>query len=259
MLPKSALLTVIVKACDKAAKSLIRDFNELEHLQVSQKGPADYVTHADIRTEKLLREELLRARPKFGFLGEESGEKKGESDTRFIVDPIDGTLNFMHGIPHFCISVGVQQGEDIIAGLIYDPIKQEIFWAEKDAGAFCNGRRLQVARRKNLNDAVLSTGVPTAARPGQEVFARQITSLLPKVAGIRRMGSAALDLAYVAAGRFDGYWENHIKIWDMAAGILIVTEAGGKISDAEGSDNMLATGCVVASNPVLHGELLKLL
>ncbi len=254
---RSPLVTVIIKAMEKAARPMLRDFGELENLQVSRKGPADFVSVADTRSEKILKEELLLARPTFGFLGEESGETKGTSESRFVVDPIDGTTNFLHGIPQFCISIAVETNGEIVAGVIHDPVKQETFWAEKGEGAFMNDKRLRVSGRMYLNEALLTTGIPCGERGNAKRVLKVLDAMYPQIAGIRRMGSAALDLAYVAAGRCDAYWEEDVKIWDIAAGILIVKEAGGVVTDSQGGNTVLQTGSVLATNFNLHGEFLK--
>ena len=255
-------MTVMANAAQKAAKRLLRDFNEVEQLQVSIKGPSDFVTQADLRAEQTIRDELAKARPGYAFLMEESGASGSENWAwRWVVDPLDGTTNFLHGIPHWCISIGLDRrlpdgGFETAAGLIYAPVVDEMFWAEKGAGAFVNERRLRVSARRELKDSVLATGIPfaAAAAPNRLAFARTLSTLMPVVAGIRRFGSAALDLAWVAAGRYDGYWELGIKPWDMAAGLVIVREAGGYATDPAGGDPR-ATGDAVAANPHLHARL----
>ena len=258
---KSATITVMIRAAEKAARGLLRDFGELENLQVRKKGPADFVSVADIRTEKLIREELAHARPDFGFLGEESEETAATNNSgcRWIVDPIDGTTNFLHGIPHFCISIGLEKDGEIIAGVIYDPVKQEMFWAEKDAGAYCNERKLRVSGREDLREAVLATGIPFAGHGDHDGFVATLKKAMPQIAGVRRMGSAALDLAYVAAGRYEAYWENPIKPWDIAAGIILVREAGGKVSDADGGQEMLRKHSILATSVPLYDRFLALM
>ena len=255
-------MTVMANAAQKAAKRLLRDFNEVEQLQVSVKGPSDFVSQADLRAEQTLREELTKARPGYAFLMEESGASGSENWAwRWIIDPLDGTTNFLHGIPHWCISIGLEKrlpdgGSEIAAGLIYAPVVDEMFWAEKGAGAFVNERRLRVSARRELKDSVLATGIPFAAVASRNrlAFARTIGTLMPVVAGIRRFGSAALDLAWVAAGRYDGYWELGVKPWDMSAGLLLVREAGGYATDPAGGDAR-ENGDVVAANPHLHARL----
>jgi myo-inositol-1(or 4)-monophosphatase len=242
-------------AAQKASKRLLRDFNEVEQLQVSVKGPSDFVSQADMRAEQTLREELNKARPGYAFLMEESGASGSQNwSWRWVVDPLDGTSNFLHGIPHWAISIRLPDGgSELAAGLIYAPAVDELFWAEKGAGAFVNERRLRVSARRDLKDALFATGIPFAAVAAHRrlAFARTLAVLMPQVAGIRRFGAAALDLAWVAAGRYDGYWELGLKRWDLAAGVLLVREAGGFVTDPNGQDPR-DTGDVVAANPHLH-------
>jgi myo-inositol-1(or 4)-monophosphatase len=255
-------VTVMANAAQKAAKRLLRDFAEVEQLQVSIKGPSDFVSQADIRAEQTLKEELNKARPGYGFLMEESGASGSENWTwRWVVDPLDGTTNFLHGIPHWCISIGLERRlpdgtSEVVAGLIYAPASDEMFWAEKGGGAFVNERRMRVSARREMNEAVFATGIPfravSAAR--RNAFTRTMISLMPQVAGIRRFGAAALDLAWVAAGRYDGYWELGIKPWDIAAGLLMVREAGG-YSTSTGEEDSRDSGEIVAGNPHLHAKL----
>lgn len=257
---RSANINVMDQAARKAARHLIRDFGEVEQLQVSIKGPGDFVSAADRKAEKILREELSRARPNFGFLLEESGEIPGRDGHRWIIDPLDGTTNFLHGIPHFAISIGLEWRGELIAGLVYDPIKDETFVAEKGAGAFLNERRLRVSRRNEFSRAMIGTGLPVLNWPGREKgFATQLERVSDKVAGLRRLGTASLDLAYVAAGRFDGFWEYGLKPWDVAAGIILVREAGGMVNHLEGEQPWSEPGTIVAANPDLHGQLVSLL
>ena len=256
----SPTLNVMTGAARKAARALVRDFGEVEQLQVSQKGPADFVTNADLKAEKTLIHELLHARPDYGVIAEESGVKHGV-DTRhhWIIDPLDGTLNFMHGIPHFAISIGLVRAGDVVAGLVYNPVSDDMYVAEKGQGAFHNSRRMRVSGRREMREAMLATGIPYHARPGHDRFLQEMAALMPEVAGIRRLGSAALDLAFVAAGKFDGFWESHLKPWDIAAGILLVREAGGFVTEISGGDKMLESGHVLAANDHLHGAIAKLL
>jgi myo-inositol-1(or 4)-monophosphatase len=255
-------LTVMANAAQKASKRLLRDFNEVEQLQVSVKGPSDFVSQADIRAEQTLREELNKARPGYAFLMEESGASGSDNwSWRWVVDPLDGTTNFLHGIPHWAISIALERrlpggDNELAAGLIYAPAVDELFWAEKGGGAFVNERRLRVSARRELKDAVFATGIPFAAVAPQRrlAFARTLGVLMPQVAGIRRFGAAALDLAWVAGGRYDGFWELGLKRWDMAAGILLVREAGGFVTDPAGQDPR-DTGEVIAANPHLHAAL----
>ncbi len=255
---RSALLNVMVQAAFKAGKSLARDFGEVQNLQVSLKGPGDYVSQADRKAEKIIREELLKARPTYGFLGEESAEEKGTDGAhRWIVDPLDGTTNFLHGIPHFAVSIALERNGEIVAGVIYNPANDELYTAERGGGAFLNDRRLRVAARKDLVDCVIACGVPHLGRPQHGKFLVELRHVMGEVAGIRRTGSAALDLAYVAAGRFDGYWENDLNAWDLAAGIVLIREAGGWVSDFGGGSKMLETGSVLCANEYAHKALLE--
>ena len=255
-------MTVMQNAAHKAAKRLLRDFNEVEQLQVSVKGPSDFVSQADLRAEQTLKEELNKARPGYAFLMEESGASGSENWAwRWVVDPLDGTTNFLHGMPHWAISIGLERrlpdgGSEIAAGLVYAPTADEMFWAEKGAGAFVNERRLRVSARRDMSQAVFATGIPFGAVSvsRRQAFSRTLAALMPQVAGIRRFGSAALDFAWVAAGRYDGYWELGIKPWDMSAGLLLVREAGGYATDVR-QDDPRETGEVVAANPHLHPRL----
>ena len=257
---RSALLNVMIAAACKAARALKRDFGELEKLQVSLKGPANFVTAADRRAEETLYAELSKARPGYGFLGEEGGPREGaDKSHRWIVDPLDGTTNFLHGIPQFAISIGLEREGTVVAGLIYNPANDEMFIAEKGKGAFLNEQRIRVAGRKRLADAVIACGLPHIGR-GDLALARQETGAMQEhVAGLRRFGAAALDLAWVAAGRLDGYWERDIKPWDIAAGLILLREAGGFVSDCDGGDDVFAKGHVVAGNDAIHKELLRVL
>ena len=255
-------MTVMQNAAQKAAKRLLRDFNEVEQLQVSVKGPGDFVSQADLRAEATLREELNKARPGYAFLMEESGTSGSDNwSWRWIVDPLDGTSNFLHGIPHWAISIGLERRlpdgtSEAAAGMVYAPASDEMFWAEKGAGAYLNERRLRVSGRRDLKEAMFATGIPFAnvAAARRLAFARTLSTLMPQVAGIRRFGAVALDLAWVAAGRYDGYWELGVKPWDMSAGLLIVREAGGYATDPAGGDPR-DSGDVVAANTHLHAGL----
>ncbi len=260
MPPRSATINVMANAALKAARGLIRDFGEVEQLQVSVKGPGDFVSAADLKAEKVLRAELGKARPSYGFLMEESGGETG-SDVhhRWVVDPLDGTTNFLHGIPHFAISIALERDGEIIAGLIYEPVRDEMFWAEKGAGAFHNDRRLRVSARRHLPEALIGTGIPFLGRGDHPSYLATLGAVIATTSGVRRLGVASLDLAYVAAGRFDGYWEFKLAPWDLAAGILIVREAGGYVTDMGGGQGMLAGGDVIAANPHLHQPLMELL
>lgn len=260
-MPASALMNVMIGAARKAGRSLARDFGEVEQLQVSVKGPGNFVSAADHKAEEIIYRELAKARPGYSFLMEERGEVVGDDRShRWIVDPLDGTTNFLHGVPLFAISIGLEREGQLVAGLIYNPISDELFAAERGKGAFLNDRRrLRVAARKNLSDALVTTGIPHLGRPGHVAFTREIKEVIKYVAGVRRTGSAALDLAWVAAGRFDAYWERGIKPWDMAAGIVLVREAGGSVSDLAGGTAMFDRSEVLATNNTLHREFLPLL
>jgi myo-inositol-1(or 4)-monophosphatase len=260
-MPASALMNVMIAAARKAGRSLVRDFGEVEQLQVSVKGPANFVSAADHKAEDIIWKELSKARPGYGFLMEERGVLEGDDTThRWIVDPLDGTTNFLHGIPLFCISIGLEREGQLVAGVIYNPASDELFTAEKGKGAFLNDRRrLRVAARKTLADAVVATGIPHRGRPGHPAFMRELDTVMREVAGIRRTGSAALDLAWTAAGRFDGYWERNLKPWDLAAGLVILREAGGIANDINGGEKMLETGDVLAGNGAIVKGITSLL
>ena len=260
MAVRSALINVMAGAALKAARGLIRDFGEVEQLQVSIKGPGEFVTSADLKAEKTLRNELAKGRAGYGFLMEETGSAEGsDKHHRWIVDPLDGTTNFLHGIPHWAISIALARDDEIIAGLVYEPLRDEVFWAEKGAGAFVNDRRLRVSARRTLGDAVIGTGIPFRERGEHASYLRTLGAVMAATSGVRRLGSAALDLAYVAAGRLDGFWEFGLQQWDIAAGVLLVREAGGYVSDIAGGHAMLATGDVLAANDHLHLPLARLL
>jgi len=256
----SAVLNVMIKAARQAARALKRDFGEVEHLQVSLKGPANFVSSADRRAEQILHEELTKARPGYSFLGEEGGRTEGPDKTHtWIVDPLDGTTNFLHSIPHFAISIGLQRDETIVAGLVYNPVTDEMFTAERGKGAFLNDKRLRVAARRTLADAMVSCAIPHRGRGDIALGNRELAAIQPNVAGLRRFGAAALDFAWVAAGRTDGYWERNLSPWDMAAGLLLVREAGGFVTDLDGGDAMMSKGHVVAGNETMHRDLLAIL
>ncbi len=256
----SAILNVMIKAAHRAARSLKRDLGEVEQLQVSLKGPRNFVTAADRRAEAILREELAKARPDYGFLGEEGGAHAGTDKThRWIVDPLDGTTNFLHGIPHFAIAIALERNGTIVAGLVYNPAHDEMFIAERGKGAFLNDKRIRVAARQRLADAIVACGLPHYGRGDLTLARSEIAAAQRAFAGLRRYGAATLDLAWVAAGRLDAYWERDLSPWDLAAGSILVREAGGFISDLDGSDAILAKGNVVAGNETMHRELLRLL
>lgn len=254
------LMNVMVGAARKAAKAIRRDFGELENLQVSRKGLGDFVTQADIKAEKIIRDELLRTRPHYSFVMEESGVVEGPDKThRWFIDPLDGTTNFMHGLPHFAVSIGLEREGTLVAGVVYNPISDELFTAEKGQGAWLNDRRLRVSARRELSQSLIATGIPHLGRPDPELFNEELSRIMPEVSGVRRFGSASLDLAYVAAGRYDAFWERALGSWDVAAGIVIVREAGGIVSDLTSGQDMLTNGHILASNGHLHGPLLKIL
>jgi myo-inositol-1(or 4)-monophosphatase len=256
----SALMTMMFAAARKAGRSLSRDFGEVEHLQVSLKGPSNFVTAADMRAEQILFDELSKARHGYGFLMEERGHVEGPDKSHvWIVDPLDGTTNFLHSIPHFAISIALQREGELVAGLIYNPANGDIFTAEKGKGAFLNDRRIRVAARSRLDDCVIATGIPHRGRGNHEEYLRQLVRVMPQVSGVRRSGAASLDLAWVAAGRYDGYWELDLKPWDLAAGLVILREAGGFASDISGGRTMLESGNILAGNETVHRSLLKLL
>ena len=257
---RSAILNVMVAAATKAARGLARDFGEVENLQVSRKGPADFVSAADHRAEDVIRAEPERARPGYGFLMEESGETRGrDPQHRWIVDPLDGTTNFLHGIPQFCISIALERQGRLSAAVVYDPIADELFTAERGSGAFVNDRRLRVAARRSLDEAVICTGMPYKGHGDHAAYMRELEAVVPKVAGVRRFGAAALDLAWVAAGRFDGFWEHSLSPWDVAAGTLLVREAGGFVTDLAGGEGVLEADGIVAGNEAIHAQLRSLI
>ncbi|MGA2124989.1 MAG: inositol monophosphatase family protein [Xanthobacteraceae bacterium] len=257
---RSALLNVMVKAAHRAARSLKRDFGEVEKLQVSVKGPGDFVSAADHRAEEILREELAKARPGYGFLGEEGGRHEGtDHNHTWIVDPLDGTTNFLHGIPQFAISIGLEREGTIVAGVIYNPVIDELYTAERGNGAFMNDRRIRVAARRRLADAVIGCGLPHRGRGSLPDFRKELASVQDQAAGLRRFGAAALDLAWVASGRLDAFWERHLSPWDMAAGLLMVREAGGYVSDLDGGEAMMEKGHIIAGNETVHRDLLRAL
>ncbi len=256
----SALMTVMFNAARKAGRRLARDFGEVEQLQVSRKGPSDFVTAADLKAEQILYEELAKARHGYGFLMEERGTVDGPDKSHvWIVDPLDGTINFMHGIPHFAISIGLQREGELVAGLIYNPANGDVFTAERGKGAFLNDRRIRVAARSNLEQCVIVTGIPHRGRPDHDVYLRSLSRIMQQVAGIRRSGSAALDLAWLAAGRYDGFWELNLSPWDIAAGVVIVREAGGFVTCLDGGKDVLESGNILAGNEYVHGALKALL
>lgn len=262
MVMRPALINVMAKAAEKAGKGLRRDFGEVEHLQISRKGPADFVSTADLKAQKILREELGKARPNFGFLMEEAdgvADKEGASE-RWIVDPLDGTTNFLHGVPHWCISIAVEREGEIISGMVYNPITDEMFWAEKGVGAYCSSTRLRVSTRNDFSECLIATGLMFRGnkRNPADVL-KELAAVMPYVAGIRRAGAAALDMAYVAAGRYDGYWESGLGSWDVAAGYIIVKEAGGFVAPLVVGQDPVKNGSIIATNAGIQDKLVKML
>jgi myo-inositol-1(or 4)-monophosphatase len=256
----SPIINVMAAAARKAARGLNRDFGEVEQLQVSVKGPGDFVSTADLRAERTLRAELTRARPGYGLLMEEGGATEGsDPHHRWIVDPLDGTTNFLHGIPHFAISIALERDGEVVAGVVYEPTRDEMFWAEKGVGAYLNDRRLRVSARRQLADAVIGTGIPYREDGDHPRYLATLARVMGATSGVRRLGAGALDLAYVAAGRFDGFWEFGLLPWDMAAGLLMVREAGGFVSDLAGGQSMMSSGDVLAANGHLHLPLAALI
>ncbi len=255
----SANLNIMEKACKKASKLLIRDFGEVEKLQVSKKGPGDFVTNSDKRTEKIIINELSLARPDYSFLAEESGASGKSTEFKWIIDPIDGTTNFLHGVPYFAISIGLEKNKEIICGMIFNPITNEMFYAEKGKGAYLNNSRIRVSSRKNIDECVLLTGGPILSYKNKEIFFKEYESVSKKVAATRKFGSSALDLAYLASGRCDGVWERNLNYWDIAAGIIIVKEAGGTVTDFKGGDKYIEDRNLLATNSKIDKDLIALL
>jgi len=256
----SANINVMVKACRKASKVLIRDFGEIENLQVSQKGPGDFVTVSDKKVEKIIIEELQKARPTYSILSEEIGNIKNDESFQWIIDPIDGTANFLHGIPHFAISIGLEQNKEIVCGIIYDPIKDEMFAAEKGNGAYLNNQRIRVSARKKLNECIIFTGGPKHDSKDKDLVLEEYRNFSSKILiPIRKMGSASLDMAYVAAGRCDGFWQRNLNYWDVAAGIIIVKEAGGFVTDFKGNNDYLKNKTILVTNSRINKEMTEVL
>jgi len=256
---RTAILNVMVQAATKAGRVLVRDFGEVENLQVSRKGPGDFVSAADRKAEEIVRSELTKARPTYGLVMEESGEVDGtDGQHRWHIDPLDGTTNFLHGIPIFATSIALERAGQIVAAVVYNPVMDELYTAERGRGAFLNDRRLRVAGRADLTDMVFGTGLPFIGKGDHGRALKEMRYIMPEVAGIRRCGAASLDLAWTAAGRLDGYWEHNLNSWDIAAGILLVKEAGGYASDFAGKDKMLENGDVVVGNEFAHKQLLRL-
>ncbi|UWR23485.1 inositol monophosphatase family protein [Sulfitobacter sp. S190] len=256
----SANLNIMIKAARKAGRALVKDFREVENLQVSMKGAGDFVSRADLNAEKILKEELRGARPTYGWLAEEGGGEDGEDPTRrWIVDPLDGTTNFLHGLPHWAISIALEHKGQVVAGVIFDAAKDEMFFAEKGAGSWMNDSRLRVSGRHRMIEAIFASGVPFGGRSDLPVTLQEFARLAPACAGIRRWGSAALDMAYVAAGRYDGYWERRLNAWDLAAGVIIVKEAGGLIEPLNPAGDILADGEVICANEAIFNSFQKVI
>ena len=255
----SANLNIMIKAARRAGRGLVKDFREVENLQVSMKGAGDFVSRADIQAEQTLKAELMSARPTYGWLAEEGGVEEGQDPTRrWIVDPLDGTTNFLHGLPHWAVSIALEHKGQIVAGVVFDPAKDEMFFAEKGAGAWMNEGRLRVSGRSRMIESIFATGLPFAGRADLPDTLRDLGRILPVCAGVRRWGSAALDLAYVAAGRYDGYWERRLNKWDLAAGMLIVREAGGMVEPPNPEGNILDDGEIVCANEALFSGFAKI-
>tara|TARA_B100001123_G_C15148567_1_gene962566 strand:+ start:286 stop:1071 length:786 start_codon:yes stop_codon:yes gene_type:complete len=256
----SANMNVMVKACRKASKVIIRDFGEIENLQVSVKGPGDFVTNCDKKVEKILIEELQKAKPDYSILSEEIGEINKDESFKWIIDPIDGTSNFLHGVPHFAISIGLEHNNEIIAGIIYDPIKDEMFTAEKGNGSYINNQRIRVSSRSKLKDCIIFTGGPKHISKNKELCIKEYNKFSSKViVPIRKFGSGSLDMAYVAAGRCDGYWQRDLNYWDIAAGILLVKEAGGFVTDFQGDNKYIENKTMLATNSKINKEMIEIL
>lgn len=256
----SANLNVMMKTARVAGRSLVKDFQEVENLQVSVKGAGDFVSRADLAAEKIIREALMDARPTYGFLGEEGAEIEGSDPTRrWIVDPLDGTTNFLHGLPHFAVSIALEHKGEVVAGVIYDPAKDELFFAEKGNGAWMNESRLRVSGRNRMIESIFATGLPFAGRGDLPDTLQDLARLLPATAGVRRFGAASLDLAYVAAGRYDGFWERRLNSWDMAAGLIIVKEAGGMVEPLNPDGDILDDGEVICANEPIFEQFAKVI
>ncbi len=257
---RSANLTVMIQAARKAGRSLVKDFREVENLQVSSKSAGDFVSRADIAAEKIIREVLEEARPSYGWLGEESGAADGKDPTRrWIVDPLDGTTNFLHGLPHWAVSIALEHKGEIVAGVIFDAAKDEMYFAEKGQGAWMNESRLRVSDRRRMSEALFATGLPFGTRGEMPEMLQDLARLMPATAGVRRYGAAALDLAYVAAGRYEGYWERGLHEWDMAAGLLLVREAGGLVEAVRPNADPMSSGSVICANEPIFDAFAKMI
>ncbi len=257
---RSPLFNIMEKAARRAARSLLKDFSDVERMNITRKGPADFVSQADKNAEYLIMEELQKARPNYGFLAEESGQRSGkDTSNRWIIDPLDGTTNFLHGLPHFGISIALERDGQIQAGLVYDPVKDEMFFAEKGSGAYLNDRRMRIPSQRSIDQALFATGIPFYGHGDHPQFSAQLRQVMAVSAGVRRFGAAALDLAYVAAGRYDGYWEQNINAWDMAAGLILVQEAGGFVRDFQQGSEMMSRGEVICGSDHMLKALQTLL
>ncbi|MFN2306290.1 MAG: inositol monophosphatase family protein [Paracoccaceae bacterium] len=256
----SANLNVMMKTARKAGRGLLKDFGEVENLQVSTKGPGDFVSRADKRAEEVIREDLMAARPSYGFLGEEDGEIEGEDPTRrWIVDPLDGTTNFLHGLPHWAVSIALEHKGQMVSGVVYDPVKDEMFYAEKGFGAFVNEKRLRVSGRSRMIESVFATGLPWAGRPDLPDTLQELARILPACAGVRRFGAAALDLTYVAAGRFEGFWERRLHVWDIAAGLVIAREAGALVDSLKPGGDIVRDRSLICANSDIFDEFARVI
>ncbi|AXX97169.1 inositol monophosphatase family protein [Profundibacter amoris] len=259
-MPMSANLNLMIKAARAAGRSLSKDFREVENLQVSLKGAGDFVSKADFAAEEIIREQLTEARPTYGWVGEETGVTKGDDPTRrWIVDPLDGTTNFLHGMPHWAVSIALEHKGEVVAGVVYDPTKDEMFFAEKGQGAWMNESRMRVSGRRRLSECVFATGLPFSGRADLPQTLQELARILPATSGVRRWGSASLDLAYVAAGRYDGFWERGLNLWDIAAGVVIVREAGGMIEPLRKERDILADGEVICANEPIFEQFAKII
>ncbi len=259
-MPMSANLNLMIKAARAAGRSLSKDFREVENLQVSLKGAGDFVSKADFAAEEIIREQLTEARPTYGWVGEETGVTEGDDPTRrWIVDPLDGTTNFLHGMPHWAVSIALEHKGEVVAGVVYDPTKDEMFFAEKGQGAWMNESRMRVSGRRRLSECVFATGLPFSGRADLPQTLKELARILPATSGVRRWGSASLDLAYVAAGRYDGFWERGLNLWDIAAGVVIVREAGGMIEPLSKERNILADGEVICANEPIFEQFAKII
>jgi len=259
-MPGSANLNIMIKAARKAGRALVKDFREVENLQVSMKGAGDFVSRADTNAEQIIKSELMNARPTYGWLAEEGGGDEGKDPTRrWIVDPLDGTTNFLHGLPHWAVSIALEHKGQVVSGVIFDPAKDEMFFAEKGEGAWMNESRLRVSGRARMIEAIFATGVPFGGRSDLPQTLQDLARLMPACAGVRRWGSAALDMAYVAAGRYDGFWERRLNAWDLAAGVVIVREAGGLIAPLEPSGDILEDGHVICANEAVFDKFAEVI